>query len=157
VTAGDAASYDCVATNACGSATSAAAVLTVNTPPSFATQPPPAAACPGGSATFTLAVSGSPAPSLQRRKDSVTIPGATSPSLTISPVGLGDAASYDCVATNACGPATSTAAALTVNAAPAITTQPAPTSACPGGSASFTLGAAGSPAPTFQWRKNSVN
>ena len=57
VSAADAGSYDCVVTNACGSATSTAATLTVNSAPTISSQPAPVATCTGTSATFTVAAS----------------------------------------------------------------------------------------------------
>jgi hypothetical protein len=155
--AGDAGSYDCVVTNACGTATSAAATLTVQAGPSITGQPADLARCPGQSATFTVTASGSPTPTFQWRKDGADIPGATSAAYTIASPAAGDAGSYDCVVTNACGTATSTAATLTVQAGPSITGQPADLARCPGQSATFTVSATGSPAPTFQWRRNGAD
>jgi hypothetical protein len=43
-----------------------------------------------------------------------SISGATTATLSINPAASGDAGSYDCVVTNACGSTTSAAAALTV-------------------------------------------
>jgi hypothetical protein len=157
VTAGDAASYDCVLTNICGSATTAAAMLTVNAAPAVTTNPSSQSACTGGAATFTAAGSGTPAPSFQWRRNTVNIGGATGPSLTINPVSSGDAGSYDCVLTNICGNSTTTAAPLAVNAAPAVTTNPSSQSACAGDAVTFVAAGTGTPAPTFQWRRNTVN
>ncbi|MFN0134819.1 MAG: immunoglobulin domain-containing protein, partial [Phycisphaerae bacterium] len=165
VGAGDAASnYNCVVTNACGNATSNNATLTVNTTASVSGQPSSASACSGGSAAFTVTASGSPAPTFQWRRGTTNlvnagnISGATTATLTINPVGSGDAASnYNCVVTNACGAATSNNATLTVNTGPAITGNPANAAACIGASAAFTVSATGSPAPTFQWRRGTTN
>jgi hypothetical protein len=55
--------------------------------------------------------------SYQWRKNLGLISGGTSPSLSISPVGTGDAGSYDCVVTGTCGQAVSDAATLVVCAA----------------------------------------
>jgi hypothetical protein len=113
-TLADAGSYDCVATNTCGSTPSNPAVLTVNTGPSFSTPPSPLTVADGQPATFTVVVSGTPAPTLQWRKNTVNIPGATGTSYTIASTVLADAGSYDCVATNSCGSVPSSAASLTV-------------------------------------------
>lgn len=155
--AGDAGFYDCVVTNSCGNATSTAASLTVNSAPSYSTQPSPLTRCVGTSASFTVAAAGTPAPTLQWRKNGSNIAGATGTTFTIPSVAVTDASNYDCVATNSCGSATSTAVALTVNSAPSISTQPGPLTRCTGTSASFTIVAGGSPAPTLQWRKNTSN
>lgn len=43
------------------------------------------------------------------------------------------------------------------NSVPVITTQPASQTVIAGASVTFTTGASGAPAPTFQWQKNGVN
>jgi hypothetical protein len=86
--------------------------------PTFSTHPTTQTAIVGDTVTLTVAGGGSPAPTLQWRKGGVNISGATSSSLVLINVQLADAGSYDCVATNSEGTATSSAAVLTVNAAP---------------------------------------
>jgi endonuclease/exonuclease/phosphatase family metal-dependent hydrolase len=158
-----AADYNCVAANASGSATSNNASLTANVGPTFTAQPTNQAACSGSNASFTVSAGGSPAPTYQWRKGTTNltnggnISGATSAGLIINPAGSGDAAAnYNCVITNSCGSATSNNVSLTVNAGPSITTQPAGRALIIGGTASFTVGASGSPAPSYHWRKNAV-
>ena len=122
----DAGSYDVVVTNAGGSATSAAATLTVNPtllPPAITSQPVSQSAPAGGSASFSVGVSGTAPFTYQWRKagtplaDGGNISGATGPLLTINPVGAGDVGSYDVVVSNAVSPAaTSNAAALSLAA-----------------------------------------
>ncbi len=134
------------------------------TAPSITGQPSNQTVCSGGSASFTVTATGSPAPTYQWRKGTTnlsnggSISGATTATLTINPVGTGDAATnYNCVATNASGSATSNDASLTVNVAPSITGQPSNQTVCSGGSASFTVTATGTPAPTYQWREGTTN
>ena len=132
VTAADIGSYDFVATNGAGTAISAAASLGVNTPvapPTITTQPLPQTVAEGGSATFTVAATGTAPLSYQWRRNAValdnggSISGATSAMLTVNPVVAGDAGSYDVVVSNGINPAaTSEAVALTV-------TPPAPLAA----------------------------
>jgi hypothetical protein len=86
--------------------------------PTFSTHPTTQTATVGDTVTLTVAGGGSPAPALQWRKGEVNISGATSSSLVLTNVQFSDAGSYDCVATNDEGTATSNAATLTVNAAP---------------------------------------
>ena len=157
VVAGDAGTYTVVATNTAGSATSNGAVLTVNVAPVITTQPTSQTVTAGASVTFTAAASGSPAPTYQWRKNGTNISGATSASYTIASVVASDAATYTVVATNTAGSATSNGAVLTVNAAPAFTTQPTSQTVTAGASVTFTAAANGSPAPTYQWRKNGAN
>ncbi|MBX7221560.1 MAG: immunoglobulin domain-containing protein [Blastocatellia bacterium] len=91
------------------------------TAPAITTHPGNATASPGGSASFTVAASGTAPLGFQWRKGTTNltnggnISGATTATLTINPVGSGDAASnYNCVVTNSCGSATSNNASLTV-------------------------------------------
>ncbi|QQS09860.1 MAG: immunoglobulin domain-containing protein [Phycisphaerales bacterium] len=109
----DAGNYDCVVTNACGSDTSVAAALTVGEGVSITADPQPATACTGMLASFSVSYSGSGA-TFQWRKDLSNISGANADTYTIAAVAPADAGNYDCVVTNACGTATSAAAALTV-------------------------------------------
>lgn len=125
--------------------------------PSFTTNPVSATVCENGSVTFTVAATGTPAPTFQWRKNSVDIGGATGTSLNINPVTSGDAGTYDCVATNSCGSTPSAAATLNVNTAPSITLQPAGGQGIDGQSFTFIVNATGTPAPTFQWRKDTVD
>jgi hypothetical protein len=157
VSSGDQGNYDCVVTNSCGSVTSNIASLTVNTAPSITSNPASIARCEGASASFSVAASGTPAPTFQWRKNSVNIGGATSATYTIPSVGAGDLGTYDCVVTNACGSSTSTGATLTINTAPGITTQPVGSARCVGDEYTLFVVASGSPAPTYQWRLNGSN
>src|ERR1019366_7783650 len=111
----------------------------------------------GTTVTFTSAAIGGPAPTYQWRKNNANIPGATSSSLTLTNVQLADAGTYAVVATNSVSSTTSNGAVLTVNAPPAITLQPVSQTVNPGTTVTFTAAASGSPAPTYQWRKNGVN
>lgn len=85
--------------------------------PTIVTPPLSQSASVGGTVTFTVVVDGSPAPALQWRKAQTPIPGANGSSLTLTALQPSDAASYDVVATNAAGSATSAPATLTVSAA----------------------------------------
>ncbi len=114
----DAGDYDCVVTDACGSATSAAATLTVTSsaPPSITQQPFHQVKPEGATASFQVVASGSGTLLYQWRKDGLDIGGETSDTLTISPVAAADAGSYDVVVTDTCGMTTSDAAVLVVGA-----------------------------------------
>ncbi len=81
--------------------------------------------------------------------------GVTATSLTINPATATEAGDYDVVVYNSCGGVTSTAATVTINTAPAITTQPAsPAAVCAGaGTATFTVVATGT-ALTYQWEES---
>jgi hypothetical protein len=56
------------------------------------------------------------------------------------------------VFTNTTGSATTTAATLTVNVAPIVTTNPTSQTVTAGGNVSFTAAASGTPTPTVQWQ-----
>ena len=114
VNSGDAGNYDCVVTNGCGSLTSNAATLTVDTAPAIIGQPQSAVRTVGESVTFSVAATGTTPLGNQWRKGGGNIGGANGNSYTISPVTTGDAGSYDCVVTNGCGTAPSAAASVTV-------------------------------------------
>lgn len=157
VIAASAGTYDCAVTNNCGTAYSGQAVLTVHTPPSISQHPAGLTRCIGASATFSVSASGLPAVSYQWKKDGNEISGATNPSLTISPVTIGDAGNYTVALGTPCGALTSNPAALTVNVAPQISEHPVTQSACAGSSTTLHVTATGTPAPTYQWRKNGAD
>ncbi len=113
VTIADAARYTVTATNTAGTA-SASATLTVRAAPAFTVSPASQNVSAGVNVTFAAAVTGSPTPALQWRKNGVGIPGAVSNTLTLVNVRPGDAARYDVVATSSLGSATSAAAVLLV-------------------------------------------
>jgi gliding motility-associated-like protein len=151
----DAASYTVVITGTCGNITSNAATLTVNTAPAITGQPAAVTQCTGTSVTFTVTATGTGL-TYQWRKNGTAIAGATNATFTLNNITAGDAANYDVVITGTCGNITSNTAALVVNTAPAITTQPASVTQCAGTNATFTVVATGA-GLTYQWRKNAVN
>ena len=158
VSSGDAGNYSVVVSNSCTSVTSANAALTVNTPPLITTPPADQAICAGQSVTFSVTAGGTN-PTYQWRKNGVNIGGATSATYTKAGLISTDAGSYDVVVSvNSCSSVTSAAATLTVNTTPAITTQPAASQIiCLGTSATFSVVASGTPAPTYQWKKGATN
>jgi hypothetical protein len=155
VTTADAGNYDCVVTNACGTATSNTVVLTVNTPVSISSSSGSIARCPGTSASFSVTATGVPTPTYQWRKGSVNIGGANLNTYTISSVSSGDTGSYDCVVTNSCGSITSTAATLSVQSGVNFTAQPASQTICDGEPVSMSVGVSGGGPFIYQWRRNS--
>src|SRR5262245_21773804 len=132
IVATDAGDYDAVVTGACGSATSSAATLTVNSPTTIATAPVGGSRCAGQSITFTVTAGGTGPFSYQWRKGGVAISGATSASYTLASIVATDAGDYDAVVTGACGSATSSAATLTVNSATGTAGRPVGGGGCAG-------------------------
>jgi pectin methylesterase-like acyl-CoA thioesterase len=77
----------------------------------------------GSTASFSVTVSGYPAPTYQWLKNSTNYPGATNATLTLTNAHAGDAATYSVVVTNSAGSMTSSNVTLTVaNTAPVFTT-----------------------------------
>lgn len=142
-----AAAYTVVATNACGSATSQPAALTVGEAPSIVTQPASREVKVGEGATLTVEAIGSAPLAYQWQKDGVEIPGATGPAFTLSAVTAADAGTYTVVIANRCGRVASEPAKL--SAAPVasafspLTPEPTATGATP----ATTEPAATGPAP----------
>jgi hypothetical protein len=148
--------YQAVFANACNTATSSPAMLTVNTAPGVTASPLNQTICAGGSVSFTAAASGTPAPTVQWQVSSggafTNIPGATSTTLTLNSVTFAQNGNkYQAVFTNACNTATSSAAMLTVNTAPVVTTNPT-SQMIAASSVTFTAAASGTPTPTIQWQ-----
>ena len=83
--------------------------------------------------------------------DGTPLAGDADASLTLTNVTAANDGTYTVTVTNSQGSVTSAGAILTVNVAPAITTQPASETANQGASASFSVVAMGTPAPTYQW------
>ncbi len=159
----NAGTYSVAVSNPAGSVTSLGAVLTVSASqfaPIFQYQPSPTSVTVGGTATLIVGVVGSPPITYQWSKDGVAIAGATSTSLTFSPVALSDAGTYSVAITDPAGTVTSSGAALTVAPAggPPVSTsvvlQPNPVSTTVGGEATFTVAVTGDAPVTYQWRKN---
>ena len=156
VVSADAGSYDVVVTGTCGPLTSTAATLTLNTAPAIGTQPQSQSVCLGSNVTFSVTATGTGL-TYQWRKGGVNIGGATASSFAINGVVAGDAGNYDVIVSGTCTPAvTSAAAVLTINQAPAITTQPASQTVFVGSSVTFSVTATGT-GLTYQWRKGGVN
>ena len=161
--------YRCIVTGVCAplTATSNCGILTVNTPISISTQPLNATLCAGQNTSFTVAATGT-SPTYQWQESTNgggtwnnisnggIYGGATSTTLTLTGVTAGmNNNQYRCVVSGAagCGPANSSAAILTVNTAPAITTQPANTTICATQNTTFSVVASGT-GISYQWQES---
>jgi len=147
-----------VVSNSAGSMTSATATLTV-TPatvaPSFTTQPTSQTVTAGQTATFTVVATGTAPLAYQWQNNGAAISGATAASYTTPATTAADNGStFTVVVSNSVGNMTSTAATLTVNAPPNITTQPTSQTVTAGRTATFTVVATGTAPLTYQWQKN---
>ncbi len=178
----DAATYTVVATNAAGAATSNAVALVVGggvapppsgglsqVAPAITAQPQSQTVSAGASVTLTAAASGTPAPTIVWYRNGLTFGGWTGATLRLESVTSNDTGAYTVVATNAAGVATSNAVTLVVGGgvapppsgglsqvAPAITAQPQSQTVSAGASVMLTAAASGTPAPSYQWQKNTV-
>jgi hypothetical protein len=167
--------YRCQASaagNGCGTATSTAAALTVSSDPSFTTQTiAPAAICPGGSSTATVAVSGgsgttyqwqySPNNSTWSNVAAGTPTGSTygtpnAASTTINAISAAGTYYYRCMigGNNGCDGGVSSSLTLTVTPEPASTVPTYTVNPiCTGGSSVVSVTASnGTGTYTYQWQ-----
>ncbi len=137
---------------ACGVAQTSSATARFSVPSigSIVSQPANAWACPGGAASFTLAVQGG-MPSYQWRMNGSPIPGATSATLSLASVSATDAGAYDCIVSRSCTSVTSAAATLAVTSSAVITQHsPALASVCGPIAVNLTVTTLG-PNVAYQW------
>ena len=156
VQASDQGQYTLIANNTYGTISNDPPVtLTLFSPPTIVTQPASQTVTSGGSATFSVVASNSfPTTVYQWRKNGTGIVGATNSAYTIGSVTTNDATSYTVAVSNNYGGLISSAAVLTVNYVPYVTTQPASQTVTVGGSATFSVVGVGLPAPAYQWYKS---
>jgi len=130
VQAADAGPYQLVVTNVAGTASSAAATLTVTGPPVITMQPVTTNIVAGSSASFSVAAAGTPPLGYQWRFNGINIAnnsqfsGAMNAMLTLAAAAVTNAGGYSVVVTNSSGSVTSAVASLTVSPAPACVPPP---------------------------------
>ena len=122
--------------------------------PTITTQPVSQTVTAGQPATFSVTATGTAPLSYQWQKGVTPISGATGASY-ITPLTTGgdNGALFRVVVSNAAGSVTSTAATLTVNSPPTITTQPASQTVTAGQPATFSVSATGTAPLSYQWQK----
>ena len=109
-------SFTVVVTNSHGSATSNAAILSVNVPAAITTHPAAQTAYTSLTATFSVTATGTAPLIYQWKKNGTDISGATASTYTTPATVIGDNnALYSVVVSNSAGTATSSTATLTVN------------------------------------------
>ncbi len=156
--------FSVVVANACGTATSGNATLTVGADPVAPTitdQPDDLTVVAGNGATFSVAADGTPPLAYQWRRNGAAIAGASAASYTIAATAPADSgAKYSVVVSNAHPtPAISADATLTVTPVidpPVITDGPDAISVAEGQTATFSVVATGSAPLQYQWRRNGV-
>jgi len=128
-----------------------------NSAPTISRQPAAQTVTVGSTLTLSVTYTGTPAPTFQWLKNGVAVVGATGPTLTLNNTTAADAGNYTVTITNLLGVVTSTAALITVNAAPTapvFAAAPAPQTAIAGAAVIFTADVSGVPAPALQWLKD---
>jgi hypothetical protein len=150
--------YRVIVNGQCGTTTSTAVVLTVNSAPAITAQPQNVSTCAGSNAVFTTTASGTGLSyQWQISTDGGTtysnIAGANAASYTATAVTTAmNNYRYRVIITGTCAPAvTSSAAILSVGTTPVITGQPSAQVVCVGATPSFTVTATGS-SLTYQWQ-----
>ncbi|MDX2187830.1 MAG: hypothetical protein SFV32_12915 [Opitutaceae bacterium] len=157
VTPAQAGKYYVVVSNAGGSVTSKAATLTVRSIPVVTTHPVSLSINPGTTASFTAAAAGEPTPTVQWQVSTdagstwTNISGATSASYSFTASGSDHDKRFRAVFTNSLGVTSTNAATLSVNALPAVVTQPANAEGIVGATFNLTADFWGRPDPSGSW------
>jgi hypothetical protein len=151
--------YRAVFTNSVGTATTGNATLTVRYAPVVNSGPSSQTVTAGQSVSFTASAAGNPTPAVQWQVSTnggstwTNISGATGTTFTIASATAGqNGYEYRAVFTNSLGSTATAAATLTVQFAPAVTTNPASQTVMAGNPVTFTAAASGNPTPTVQWQ-----
>jgi hypothetical protein len=157
--------YRCVVTGDCSPTpvNSNAAILTINTATNISTQPLPSTICSGANTSFNVAATGT-ALTYQWQVSTdggitynTIVNGGVYSGATTNTINITGAIAamnnyrYRCVISGACSPVNTNGVALTVNALPAISSQPANTAVCAGNAVSFTVAASGT-GINYQWQ-----
>jgi hypothetical protein len=157
ITSNDAGSYSVEVSNAAGTITSQAAVITIGSggAPVISGQPASISANIGSVASFSVDATGSGTLAYQWLKNGVAISGAVNSGFSIGSVQSGDAGSYSVRVSNSAGSVTSQAATLLVQgSAPQIVVQPLSQSVTVGTTLSLTVQASGGTPLTYRWVKS---
>jgi hypothetical protein len=157
ITSTNAGNYSVVVSGGCGNITSSNAALTVQPATLISSQPSASTICQNNTANFAVTATGQGALSYQWKLNGNAISGATGSTLAVSNAQALNAGSYTVDVTAGCGTTSSNTAALTVNPATSITTQPVGTAGCEGQNTTFTVVAAGTGTLSYQWKYGSTN
>ena len=156
--------YRAIFTNGLGSTPTTAATLTVTapaTPPTVTQNPTSVTTVVGNTATFTVAATGIPFPTVQWQVSTDlgtsyrNIPGATSRQYSVAATYDVSSYRYRAIFTNVNGIAVTSSATLVVtppSAAPVVTVNPTLQSVLDGQRVTFGATASGSPSPSVQWQ-----
>jgi large repetitive protein len=149
--------YRMVATGTCGSATSAIATISINTPTAITTPPAAQAICEGTTATFSTVAQGQGTISYQWLLSGASISGATNSSYSIPNLAASNAGQYSVAVTATCGTVTSSAVQLIVNPLTTISVQPiASTTICDSTLLNLSVTASGTAPISYQWYRGNT-
>ena len=127
-------------------------------PPVIVTQPQSQTNAAGTTITFSVGASGSGTLACQWQFNGTNIAGATANPFVLVNAQLTNNGNYSVIVTNLFGSVTSSNAVLLLtNAPPAITTQPQSQSVLAGQTATFSVGATGTPPLNYQWFFSGTN
>jgi hypothetical protein len=149
--------FHAVFSNSTGERDTRAARVTVDVPPTVSVNPAPQTVDTGGTVTFTVAGTGTPAPSVQwqvshdQGKHFNNIPFADTDTLTFIARVNQNGDEFRAVFKNPIGSADTSAATLAVDYAPSIDHGPHSQTVVVGSNVTLTATADGNPAPTAQW------
>src|SRR5213075_74441 len=151
VSAADAGSYSVVVSGICGTPLTNSATLVVNTNAFVSTAPSNTTNCPGTTANFSVAASGTGL-SYQWYKGAAPLNNQTNSALALNNVSAADAGSYSVVVSGICGTPVTNSATLVVNTNAFVSAAPSNTTNCPGTTANFSVSASGT-GLSYQWYK----
>jgi hypothetical protein len=127
-------------------------------PPVIVTQPQSQTNAAGATITFSVGASGSGTLACQWQFNGTNIAGATANPFVLVNAQLTNNGNYSVIVTNLFGSViSSNAVLLLTNAPPAITTQPQSQSVLAGQTATFSVGATGTPPLNYQWFFSGTN
>ena len=154
VTTTQAGEYSVEVANAVSRIQSTAAILTVAVAPVINLQPTESTVVEGGSAQFSVGVSGSKPLSYQWQKNGTDIGRATDSSLSLSSVTVAEEGTYGVRVSNAAGTVESQAAQLTVNVPVKSEGGPHDVIVGVGDPLALTVSASGTPPLSYEWYVN---
>lgn len=146
--------YDVVATNAVGTATSAAAELIVQFSPEIVVQPVGTTTRLGQATTLDVDVEAVPAATFQWFRGDVALEGETAAQLYIADTQVAAAGDYSVRVSNPLGVVMSAVATVQVYTGPEIVEQPQSVRSLPGDAVNFAVLAEGVDLLTYQWHLN---
>ncbi|HTV41152.1 MAG TPA: immunoglobulin domain-containing protein [Candidatus Sulfotelmatobacter sp.] len=166
VTMTNAGVYSIVVSNSLASVTNSADLDVLSV--SITTNPVSRRAVAGGSATFNIAAVGIPTLAYQWQEDGTNLTngvaasgtafsGVNTPTLTLQNISYADSGSaFVCVVTNEAGAGAVSSAATLTAADPILVSMPQAQTVSPGGTASFSVLAAGSGPFSYQWQNDGI-